>query len=99
MVKYLNILTKFPRKQKNSKDKDVSIVKTELSNVPFYLYINLEKLFQNIDYLIGKCKGYSIFNASNQVFEKFVEILKDDVKDDFIAIKLSECVINSVSQK
>jgi len=33
--------------------------------------INLKKIFSNIDYLIEKGKGYSIFNVDKAVFEQF----------------------------
>lgn len=54
--------------------------------------INLDKLFQNFEYLIEKGKGYSIYNATNEVFLKFVNDLKKRVyvNDELIAIRLSK---------
>lgn len=53
------------------------------------LNINFEKLFKNIDYLIEKGKGYSIFNGSDEVFEVFTNKLEEAIKDDYKVIQVS----------
>ncbi|KAF5076351.1 ATP-dependent DNA helicase Rep [anaerobic digester metagenome] len=60
--------------------------------------INLCGLFQDFEYLVEKGKGYSIYNASNEMFLNFVNALKDRVCDEFINIRLSnynaDCEVN-----
>lgn len=51
--------------------------------------VEFKNIFQNIEYLIQKGKGYSIFNASNDIFEEFSKELKKATKNKYKAIKVS----------
>jgi len=66
----------------------VDNVNTKTSKKPIYK-VEFQNTFQNIEYLIQKGKGYSIFNASNDIFEAFSKELKKATKNEYKAIKVS----------
>lgn len=63
--------------------------------------INIEskKLFQNIEYLIQKGKGYSIYNASNEILEQFAKGLNKAINKTYMLIKVSNMITDAEMEK
>lgn len=72
---------------------------TETTKNSNNLNVDFEKLFRNIEYLNQKGKGYSIFNAPNDIFEKFVNKFKGVTKTAYKVIKVSNFSINEEIEK
>jgi len=67
----------------------VDNINTQTTRKPINIKIEGEKLFQNIEYLIQKGKGYSIFNASNEMFEKLAVEFQKATKNVCKVVKAS----------
>lgn len=81
---------------------DVSVNKKAFTNKSIEIIekhinynIDFHNIFQNIEYLIQKGKGYSIFNASNEVFEKLTNRLKEATMNKYNVIRVSNYNVNS----
>ena len=62
---------------------------TQTTRKPINIKIESKKLFQNIEYLIQKGKGYSVFNASNDVFENLAVEFQKTTKNLCKVVKVS----------